>query len=47
LKGTEGLARFWTTKGQIEGRGFRVLSFHGPNEAVDLVRQASEAAREA
>jgi inorganic pyrophosphatase len=41
----EGLTRFWTTKGEIEGRGFRVLAVHGPDEAVDLVRQASEAAQ--
>jgi inorganic pyrophosphatase len=41
----EGLTRFWTTKGQIEGKGFRVLGVHGPDEAVDLVRQASEAAQ--
>jgi inorganic pyrophosphatase len=40
----EGLIRFWTTKGQIEGKGFRVLAVHGPEEAVALVRQASDAA---
>ena len=42
----EGLTRFWTTKGEIEAKGFRVLGVHGPNEAVDLVRQASEVAQE-
>ena len=42
----DGLTRFWTTKGEIEGKGFRVLGVHGPDEAVDLVRQASEAAQE-
>ena len=43
----EGLTRFWTTKGELEGKGFRVLGVHGPDEAVDLVRQAGEAASKA
>lgn len=41
----ENLTRFWATKGEIENKGFRVLGVHGPEEAVDLVRLASEAAR--
>lgn len=41
----ENLIHFWATKGEIEGKGFRVLGVHGPDEAVDLVRLASAAAR--
>ena len=47
LKYSDGLTRFWTTKGEIEGKGFRVLGVHGPDEAVVLVRQAGEAASKA
>jgi inorganic pyrophosphatase len=41
----ESLTRFWIAKGEVEGRGFRVLGVGGPEAAVELVRQASETDR--
>jgi inorganic pyrophosphatase len=39
------LKRFWVTKGEFEGKGFRVLGVKGANEAVERVRRASQTAR--
>jgi inorganic pyrophosphatase len=40
----ENLTRFWVTKGELEGKDLRVLGVHGPDEAVERVRRAAEAA---
>jgi inorganic pyrophosphatase len=40
----ESLTRFWVTKGELEGKDLRVLGVHGPDEALERVRRAAEAA---
>jgi inorganic pyrophosphatase len=44
---TDNLARFWVSKGDVEGKQIRVLGLKGPDRAVKLIEKAMKTAKKA
>ena len=44
---TDNLARFWVSKGNVEGKQIRALGLKGPDRAVKLIEKAVKTAKKA